>query len=712
MSQPSASPNAISSGPSRWPLVAALLAASAAVGAGVWWLAGPGDGGRSAAAAGAGASAPADASPNAWRAIWTAAGLPGEASRQPDAKGPALGGLRLGDGPAIAAQVQAWQRDGRLLPLHSRTRRRTPVVDAEAVATALVGAAPAATAPVVGGDAGPSAPDAAVPAVEVQPVEVAMLVLGLARAANLPAQAQRLQVPVETPLMASRSAFGVAIGPTLVRIFGATGAATPIAEAEFIALWVVQRAHGARVLGDYAAAHRDLALAEQLHPGLPAALFARGVLQLEQGLVDRGVETCEAALARADDPMARLMLADVLASHDKPFKAFEMVEAALARHPDLAEAHVARGLLRAGRVAGAPEAERAGLRASALESFERALALDPGVPGALSGLAQLDLIAGDEEAAVQRLASAVTATDDADAEALLAQLRLKRGEYEAAIATLQARPRRSEERWWILLVQARMQAGQTEAALQDADAAAVALPVSRQVALLRAQLLRKLGKLEAALAAMAPLDAALGEEGARYQAMRAELLLESDRGAEAIAALKRAEVLDPHQKEAALLLILAYARAGLATERDAAVERVLGRGDANHEEIATLLLEAGDAASAEAVLESALRSLAPALEAARRAGALLAMILVASDRAPAANALRDRLVKSAGGEATEPGRAVRAALDEAIKGAEAELREMQREGAQQPPGGAPDAPADADRPKEPAGGTAAPGAAP
>lgn len=598
----------------------------------------------------------------------------------PDGVAGALAGFKGGDGAPIRdaagllASVRAWEQAGAWRPIDTRRRRTTPLYHAGALAAAVAdGSKPAA-----------------------HPLEAAWLIYALARQAGLEASFAWSKEAVDTPLMLSRSKFGVLVAGTWIAPFGAVQAGAKLTEAEAVALWLVLRAHGQRLEGAFAAAHRDLALADKLRPSLEAAQFARGVLQIEQGLGDRGVETCEAALAHRDDPLARLFLADMATSASKPFKAYEMVEAALRIAPDLADAHVARGMLRAGRVESAPTEQRPELIASARESFDKAIALDPNVPGATSGLAQLDIAAGDDDAAMKRLGDAARDHADLEAGAMLAQMLLQRGKADEALEVLDKVAQQDEERWWLLKLQALAIAGKSDEAIAAGEEAAKRFPAARQVRVLRAQLLRRAERSAEAAELLKPLEDIEGEDAAGYAAMRAELLIEAGKGDEAIATLHKAIAAAPRNKDAHMLLVAALSRAGRAADRDAAVAKAVEAGVTTHEDLASMLLELGDAFGAEAVLKASLGTVSAKGEDGRRTAALLAMLAVASGRKDDAVELRTRMVEAAGGEASEPGKAMAKVVDEAISGAEAELKKMADEQAQQGgKGAAPAAPAEA-----------------
>lgn len=602
-----------------------------------------------------------EAAAEVWRARWSAAKLKPGRDVLPDGPDTAFAALQLKSLDAVRAKLEGLQKAGALVLADPRARRRHEVLTAGALLAASEGKAPPT----------------------VHPIEAAWLMLALARRVDVGCGIVEVQGAVPTPLMLTRQRYAIRCGEATLTLDGKplVGATRPLEMAEAAATFLVVRGHVARARGVFDAAQADLVAADSIVPGLPAARFARGVLQVEQGVTEMGEIACTGAVEAADDPMARLFLADVYTATAKPFKAFEMVDAVSKRWPKLAEGHVAQGMLVAGRVETAPDAQKETLIAEARAAFSRALELDPAVGGAEAGLAQLDLIAGDREAAIAKLRAAVTRSKDLDAAALLAQILLNDQDAQGAVAALREVDRRDEERWWMLLVQALASTGDGDSALREAEAASAAFPASKQLVVLRAQLLRQLERVEEAANLMRPLaqDPGPGPEGASFAAMAAELLLQVGDLDGAIAGLRTSLARDPAQKEAAMLLIAALGRAGKVQERDLEIAKLIGSGT-SHEEIATLMLEVGDAQTAESVLEAGVQAAKLEEPAGQRLVTLLAMLYVASGRKPEALTLKTSVVAKVGGAETPAGAALIKVIDDAIAGAEAELAKMAQEG--------------------------------
>jgi hypothetical protein len=298
----------------------------------------------------------------------------------------------------------------------------------------------------------------------------------------------------------------------------------------------------------------------------------------------------------------------------------------------------------------------------------------------VAALARLQALAGDEAGALARLRAALATAPDAAASRLLGELLLGRGEAEAAAEALAASDDTSDEARWLLLVQAHKLAGAEAAALRVAGEGCAALPTSQQLHALQAMLLRETGRAAEGLAVLRRLEAAVSALDPRLLVLSAELQLETSDAAGAIATLRRALAAEPRHKEARLLLIAALAAAGQPDARDAEARAAIAEGTLTGEEVATILLEAGDVEGAELHLAAAVAALDVRAEGGRRAVTLLAMIYVASGRREAVATLRAAQVARAGGATSPAGQALAAAVDEAVAGAEQELQRMAAEG--------------------------------
>ena len=232
----------------------------------------------------------------------------------------------------------------------------------------------------------------------------AFLRVWTAKEAVLKARGESAEFVVETagsstPLLLTRARVGVKTAGGTVLEPLATAAMqkpAPVAMAKVAAWWLVLRAQTERVANRFPNSNQDLVAAESLAPGDPSVLFARCVADMDQGLFDLGVPKCEQALAKQEDPMARLMLAEVAMGLEQPVKAVQRVEEALKAAPGLPEALVLKGLLVAQRIAQVPDGQKAQLKTEARQLLEDALKADPKAPRARATLAKLLLLDKDD----------------------------------------------------------------------------------------------------------------------------------------------------------------------------------------------------------------------------------------------------------------------------------------------------------------------------
>ncbi|GEM_PF-2788399 len=475
-----------------------------------------------------------------------------------------------------------------------------------------------------------------------------------------------------TPLLLSRTRVGVQSGAVVIAPLKPIKEPKKVTEAQVAAWWLIQKAYVKRANKSYGDAHKLLALAREIAPGEHATEFARGVIELDQGLIDRGIERCSGALAKQDDPIARVFLADVLNQLERPFKAWQQIDAALRAHPNLPEAHAGKGLIEASRVATLPEAKKAAKLDEAAAALQRALQLDPNVAGARAGLAQVLMLRNDVEGAERLLVEGVDNHRDAACADILAKLWSTAEKAPQLLEKLQPLAAQGDPRIIIAIVKAHATMGAPAAGLEVAEKAYADAPENDDLALLRADLLRQAGKPNEAIAA---LDA-LRNKGADKDVslLLAQLLLQNKKTERAIGLLEpivRAERTNP---QSAVLLIIAYKQANKLSEANELIDRVQQRGLMTADQVAGTLIELGDADGAVSVLEKVMDTGRPS----RESAVLLTMIYTASNRRADAEKLRDKLVKAAG----EQGEAWKKALNEAIDGAATELKQMREEDAE------------------------------
>jgi len=514
----------------------------------------------------------------------------------------------------------------------------------------------------------------------VHSIEAAFLADALLRAAGAKTELVAESDGLQTPLLLSRTRLGV-------RVIGDKTVVEPLTDkpmqkpqvvqhAQAVAWWLVLRAHSHRVRAEFAQAYLDLSAAAAVAPDEPAVAFARGVADIDQGLADKGVPECEAALARRDDALARLFLAEVAQAMEQPVKALQRTEEVLRAHPDLAEALVAKAVLQLQRVATVPENQKAALVTEAQANLDKALTLDKNVPGAKAARAQTALLQKDDAGAEKLLRDAAQG-GDMDSGLMLADLLRKKGDNAGAVAVLQALPQRlDDDRFVLALLTALMANHEAPKALEIANQAYAQSPGNVQIGLMRADLLRMSGKIPEAIAAMEPLKT--GAQGDKIALLQAQLLLQNHEADKAEPQLEAVVARLPDSRDATLLLLMAHAMAQHADKADALGKKAMAQKLLKPMDVAGVYLQSGDAEKAAKVLEA----LVQATPADAEAVGTLAMVYTASGRKKDAELLRDKAAAAAGDKGAE----VRALVDKAIAAAENELQRMKEP---PPPAGSP-----------------------
>ena len=582
----------------------------------------------------------------------TKAGLAGDAAVPPGTPDEAMKKVVAGlkDGPALANYVKALVAPGKLQLQPTTQRRGHPALSSAKL-----------FAEVVAGTARP-----------VHAVEAAFLVAALAQAHGDAVIFLTDAGGIQSPLLLSKTRVAVKLGDgTVIEPFApgqdkpaALVKPQPIPLEQAAAWWLVLRAHAERMTFDFKAANADLSAADAIWPGHAIVAFARGVAQLDQGLIDQGLPACEAALAKEDDALARLSLVQMALQLDQPVKAWTLAEQVQKAHPELAEAHLATGVLNLQRAVTAPDAQKADLFAEAKKELERAKQMDPKVVGVNAALAQLMMQQKDMDGA-EKLLQEAAAQKDPDAALLLSEILRGKGKSDEALKTLEAAGATVEdERVAVAMAQNLMALKKNDEALKTVDAALRANPASRQLMMVRAELLRTLGKLDEAAAALKPLTVA-GPDAERARLLQAQLYLQGHNFDAALAILEPAYAAKPADRETLLLLLIAYVVGEKGEKAEAMAAKAMKDKVLTAMDVAGVWLQVQQPERAEKLLESVMESGTPDPDQVT----LLAMLYAAADKKGEAIKLRDRMAKKAG----DKGDAIKAAVDKGLAAAEAEM---------------------------------------
>lgn len=589
-----------------------------------------------------------------WTKQFAKAGLSGDAAVPPG---------QLPDSAAAAAKtgalhdvVKGLLGPTKLRPQPHNRRRRQPVLGTSALWEAV--------------QAGKAEP--------VHPVEAAWLVFGLAKLRGEAAEFVTDSAGVQTPLMLTRTRLGVRVAGKIIEPFGdgAMQQPTVVPPTKAAAWWLVVRAGASRMRGAFPQAYADLEAADALHKPLGAAQFARGVTELEQQIKDKGLPNCEAALTVEEDPLARLFLAEFALAQEAPVQALQQVQAALKAAPDLPEALVTQALIQMQRLQTLPEAQKADLNKEIEQILDKALQLNPAVPGGHAARANLKILARDIDSAEKILKSALERKGpagevDLESSLLLASILSQKNDNAGALKVLEAAAAPlDDERFALALARTHAKLGATDKALDVAEKAYAAAPDNHNLGLLRADLLRQSGKVPEAIAALEALKK--GPDAERVTLLQAQLYAQSGQFDKALPMLTEARKAKPDNKDAAALLLVTLAMAKQTDQSLALADELHKAGLLQSQDIAGLYLQIGAMDVAGMFLQKAIAAGAKDPE----SWALYAMVLTAGGKKADALGLKKQAQKDF---PPETAKQLQETIDKAIAAAEAEMRQMQEQ---------------------------------
>lgn len=599
---------------------------------------------------------PAAAAPAAqeWTKKFAASGLQGDAATPPgQLPQTAAAAAKTGE---LDALVKGLLGPTKLRQQQANRRRRQPVLSTAALWESI--------------QAGKAEP--------VHAVEAAWLVWGLAQLRGEAAEFVTDAAGVQTPLMLTRTRLGVRVAGKVIEPFGDSPMKQPtvVPTTKAAAWWLVVRAGAARMRGAFPEAYADLLAAETLHTPLGAALFARGVTELEQQIKDKGLPSCEAALAVEDDPLARLFLAEFSLAQEAPVQALQHVQAALKVAPDLPEALVTQGLVQMQRLQTLPESQKTDLTKEIEATLEKALQLNPRVPGAHAARANLKILARDIDSAEKILNAALANKGpagevDLESTLLLASILSQKNDNAGALKILEAAAAPlDDERFALALARTHAKLGAIDKALDVAEKAYAAAPDNHNLGLLRADLLRQSGKVPEAIAALEALKK--GPDAERVTLLQAQLYAQGGQFNKALPMLTEARKAKPDNKDAAALLLVTLAMAKQTDQSLALADELLKSGLLQSQDIAGLYLQIGAMDVAGMFLQKSIEAGAKDPE----SWALYAMVLTAGGKKADALALKKKAQKDFAPDAAKQ---LLETIDKAIAAAEAEMRQMQEQ---------------------------------
>jgi tetratricopeptide (TPR) repeat protein len=364
-------------------------------------------------------------------------------------------------------------------------------------------------------------------------------------------------------------------------------------------------ARAAHASGDLDAASKRGHEAARLAPGDAAVHFSLGLIQIDSGLDDIGIQTLEAAARTAGDAGTWYALGVAALQTGQHFKSFQHLQKAAEIDPAYAEPVVMLAQLTLARLETTPQDQIPVVVAEAAGHLDKAAARNPDVPGLRTLRAQLAVVAGKLEEAERLVREEVKLHPAEDGGWLaLAQLLLQTERNQAAREELETAAKREDTGPDVLVLLADLE-------VQEQRLALAIPPLERALALVPAsdQLRPKLAQVHHLLGRTDEARRLLEEHLARFDATEARLLLaqleiDAQHYEAAEAALAKAEARGDMPNEVAILRYFAALRSGAAKDQ-AKAKAIATLG--TRSELAQVLLTHGIWEEAEALLREALR---------------------------------------------------------------------------------------------------------
>lgn len=571
-----------------------------------------------------------------------------------------------GVGENLLRTLQTLRTEGKLNTLPpSDTPRNAPLLDASTIATRIL--------------AGET--------VSLSSYEYASLLMAALRALGVEfVPAERLGVR-NAATSVRKKEFGALIDPKGRKLFvdpynGVAAEATSavaISDLRFIAYGLALSTELLRANKQYKEAAVAAEHAMKLFPDSAAILFVSGMIKVESGMPEFGIEDIAKAVTAAPDALGYYNLGVAYVQGDSQFKAFQSFKKSSELDSGYAPAFLALGNLQIQRIASIPQEQRDAAIAEAQGYFDQAKKADPELDGLATSEAQLLLTAGKKDEAKQILETERQKHPDrVDPLLLLGRIAMEAEQMADAAdafekAALMA-PDRQDVRGLLAFAYAGLQ--DWDRAKKTLERLVEAAPEAKDVRIQLAGALRELGKMDDAKRVLSEQMAKFADDPTAPLLM-AQLALDEKAFDTAVELARKANRAS-RSFEGLVVEIIALWGAGKRNEISPLLDDLSRLKENGRVVAAQTLLTQGELALAEEVLRLS-KTVEPANT---ELAVLLAMTVFAQGRADEATTIRDETVAAVPQEKQED---LRKQFDSALDVVRTSMEELRRSESQENP---------------------------